>query len=51
MHGCGRGAGGPQGERNGNYRDGLHTKENKAVAASLRKLMREGRDLIARSKG
>jgi hypothetical protein len=46
MHGCGRGAGGPRGERNGNYRDGLHTKESKAAAASVRKLMREARDLL-----
>ena len=27
-----RGAGGPRGERNGNYRDGLHTKEARAEA-------------------
>jgi len=26
--------------------DGLHTRESKAVAASVRKLMREARDLI-----
>jgi hypothetical protein len=37
MHGCGRGAGGPQGERNGNYRHGLHTKQAKAAAVSVRK--------------
>ena len=46
MQGCGRGAGGPRGERNGNYRDGLHTKESKAAAASVRKLMRQARDLL-----
>ena len=46
MHGCGRGAGGPPGERNGNYRDGLHTKEARAEGASVRKLMREARHLI-----
>jgi hypothetical protein len=45
MHGCGRGAGGPQGERNGNYRHGRHTKETKAVVGSLRRLIREGREL------
>jgi hypothetical protein len=47
MHGCGRGAGGPRGERNGNYRDGLHTKEARAESASVRKLIREARDLIS----
>jgi glucans biosynthesis protein len=31
MHGCRRGAGGPQGERNGNYRHGRNTKETQAV--------------------
>jgi hypothetical protein len=46
MHGCGQGAGGPRGERNGNYRDGLYTKESKAVAASVRTLTREARGLI-----
>jgi periplasmic glucans biosynthesis protein len=46
MHGCGRGGGGPPGERNGNYRHGLHTKNAKADGASVRKLLREARDLI-----
>jgi hypothetical protein len=50
MHGCGRGAGGPQGERNGNYRHRLSTKEARAEGASVRKLMREARDLIERSE-
>jgi hypothetical protein len=51
MHGCGRGSGGPRGERNGNYRGRLHTKETKAVAASIRKLMRNGRNLLKGSLG
>jgi hypothetical protein len=51
MHGCGRGTGGPRGERNGNYRDGLHTKEARAEAASVRKLMREARGLIRAVSG
>ena len=46
MHGCGRGAGGPRGERNGNYRHGLQTKQSKALAGSARQLTREGRSLI-----
>jgi len=38
-------AGGPQGERNGNYRHGRHTKETKAVVGSLRRLIREAKEL------
>jgi hypothetical protein len=34
---------GPQGERNGNYRHGRHTKETKAGVGSLRRLIREVR--------
>ena len=40
------GSGGPRGERNGNYQDGLHTKQAKAAGVSVRKLMREARDLL-----
>jgi len=47
MHGCGRGAGGPDGERNGNYRHGRRrTNESKAIASSVRRVLREGRSLI-----
>jgi hypothetical protein len=46
MHGCGRGAGGPHGERNGNYRHGRHTKQSEATAKSLRTLVREAKVLI-----
>jgi hypothetical protein len=45
MHGCGRGAGGPLGERNGNYRHGRHTQQSEATAESLRTLIREAKAL------
>ncbi len=48
MHGCGRGAGGPLGERNGNYRHGRHTTESKALRAALRELTREVNELLAK---
>ena len=41
MHGCGRGSGGPRGERNGNYRHGLRTREAAAELRQARALARE----------
>lgn len=45
MHGCAPGAGGPEGERNGNYRHGLCTKETRARLRAMRDLTREVRAL------
>ena len=45
MHGCGRGSGGPLGERNGNYRHGRHTKESMALREAVRRLVREAKAL------
>jgi hypothetical protein len=45
MHGCGRGAGGPLGERNGNYRHGRHTKESMELRAAARQSVREAKAL------
>jgi glucans biosynthesis protein len=45
MHGCAPGAGGPEGERNGNYRHGRHTKESLAKKQEFRNLVREVRNL------
>jgi glucans biosynthesis protein len=45
MHGCGRGSGGPLGERNGNYRHGRHTKERMALREVVRQLVREAKAL------
>ena len=41
MHGCAPGAGGPEGERNGNYRHGLYTKETQMRLRAMRDLRRE----------
>jgi glucans biosynthesis protein len=43
MHGCGRGSGGPKGERNGNYKHGLCTQEAAAEMQQARRLMREAK--------
>jgi hypothetical protein len=50
MHGCAPGAGGPEGERNGNYRHGLYTKES-GPGFGLRNLTREVRDLTRKLRG
>jgi hypothetical protein len=51
MHGCGRGAGGPQGERNGNYRHGHHTNESRTRIRAFRKLVMEVKDLTQMLRG
>lgn len=43
MHGCAPGAGGPEGERNGNYRHGWYTKASRARLRALRDLSRTPR--------
>jgi hypothetical protein len=45
MHGCAPGAGGPEGERNGNYRHGLYTKETRMRLRAMRDLTREVKEL------
>ena len=46
MHGGAAGSGGPSGERNGNYRHGLYTKQNLEKKQQLRNLVREARAVI-----
>ena len=51
MHGCAPGAGGPEGERNGNYRHGLYTKETRGRLRAMRDLRREVKDLTRKLRG
>jgi hypothetical protein len=51
MHGGARGSGGPTGARNGNYRTGRYTKENTAAMQSVRRLLREGKNLAKALRG
>ena len=51
MHGCAPGAGGPEGERNGNYRHGLHTKETQTRLRAMRDLRREVKELTRKLRG
>jgi hypothetical protein len=51
MHGCGKGAGGPEGERNGNYRHGHHTKQSRTTIRAIRKLVREANELTRMLRG
>jgi hypothetical protein len=46
LHVCAPGAGGPKGERNGNYRHGLCTNETRMRLRAMRDLRREVKDLI-----
>ncbi|MFO1097822.1 MAG: HGGxSTG domain-containing protein [Xanthobacteraceae bacterium] len=51
MHGCAPGAGGPEGERNGNYRHGLCTNETRARLRAMRDLTREVKELTRKVRG
>jgi hypothetical protein len=51
MHGCAPGAGGPEGERNGNYRHGFYTKDAIARLRAMRDLTREVKDLTRKLRG
>jgi hypothetical protein len=51
MHGCAPGAGGPEGERNGNYRHGFYTKEMQARLRAMRALTREVKELTRKPRG
>jgi hypothetical protein len=46
MHGGAEGAGGPQGDCNGNFKHGLHTREAKAIRRVMRAKVREIKALI-----
>ena len=49
MHGGARGSGGPRGDRNGNFKHGLWTRENVATRQIMRESVREIRALLAAS--
>jgi hypothetical protein len=46
MHGGAKGSGGPRGNRNGNFKLGLHTGEAKAIRKVMRAKVREIRALV-----
>jgi hypothetical protein len=46
MHGGGKGSGGPHGDRNGNFKHGLWTRENVAARRAVRGEMAEIRALL-----
>ena len=46
MHGCGQDAGGPRGQKNGNYRSGRYTQETQALLGAARLLMRGARRIV-----
>jgi hypothetical protein len=46
MHGGGKGSGGPRGNRNGNFKHGLHTSEAKTTRKVMRDNVREIKALI-----
>ena len=46
MHGGAKGSGGPAGERNGNFRRGLHTREAKTIRRVMREKVREIKALV-----
>jgi hypothetical protein len=50
MHGGAKGSGGPQGDCNGNFKHGLHTREAKAIRRVMRTKVREIKALIQAAK-
>jgi hypothetical protein len=50
MHGGAKGSGGPRGNRNGNFRRGLYTRENQSVRRVMRAKVREIRALVQAAK-
>jgi hypothetical protein len=46
MHGGARGSGGPQGDRNGNFKHGLYTREGVAMRRDLRAQVQEIKALV-----
>lgn len=51
MHGGAKGSGGPRGERNGNFKHGLWTRESVAERRIVRAQMREIRALVRVARG
>ena len=50
MHGGAKGSGGPPGDRNGNFKHGLHTHEAKSIRNVMRAKDRELKGLIQAAK-
>ena len=46
MHGGAKGSGGPRGNRNGNFKHGLYTREAKTIRKVMRENVREIKALI-----
>jgi hypothetical protein len=46
MHGGAKGSGGPRGDRNGNFKRGLYTREAKTIRMVMRAKIREIKALI-----
>jgi len=46
MHGGAKGSGGPRGNRNGNFKHGLYTRENQSIRRVMRAKVREIKALI-----
>ena len=46
MHGGAKGSGGPQGDRNGNFKHGAYTREAKTTRRVMRATVREIRALV-----
>jgi hypothetical protein len=46
MHGGARGSGGPPGNRNGNFKAGLWTRDGRALRQTIRATIREARALL-----
>jgi hypothetical protein len=51
MHGGAKGSGGPRGNRNGNFKFGLWTRENLEVRKAMRAKVREIRAFLRRTEG
>jgi hypothetical protein len=47
MHGCGRGSGGPCGERNGNFKHGRYTRETREMREMVRQMTRDAEAMLA----
>jgi hypothetical protein len=50
MHGGAKGSGGPRGDHNGRFTNGLHTREAKAIRKVIRARVREFKALLQATK-
>jgi hypothetical protein len=50
MHGGAKGSGGPRGDRNGRFTNGLHTREAKTIRKDIRARVREIKALLQATK-